>query len=685
MKRKRMLSAALLLALLVGCGSSAAQSSSGGASSQAVSGGKPESGSVSSAVGLKRGEAVSVTGDGGGFQLHSVGFSPDGAGWMLRDRYDAVTDTLRSQLLKTADDGATWSKAGDDSRTLDAVRFADSKEGWAISEEAGDTGTGQVRYAVLHTSDGGTGWSVQWGGGPVTSSSAPELWFGDAKNGFALAGGTLLKTADGGAHWSAVPLGAGNPAPQHMAFADAETGWLTAGQGNTLFVLHTADGGKSWTRQFQKQYEDGPIGSAGIDFLNAEEGWFLTSDLATWEGELYHTADGGAAWQAVGKIKCVRPTPEGLDFVDSQTGWIPLDVGAGPVAGGLSVTRDGGKTFQVLGQSPAPVYDQSQKITSAREVGFVTAQQGWAVGSDLNHGDYLLKTEDGGGTWEQVYPAPEPTEDLSFADAKTGFGLGELSDPGAILKAEDGGKSWTAVASFTGKYVTYRLSFVSASEGWLLAGKIGTADGALSALHTADGGKTWSETGPLPAISSPDCFRFFDPKNGVLADGGNALLYRTSDGGKTWQSSALQIDGNERTQFAFLSPADGWQIANRGNAGTPYKIELGRISADGTLQATAEVEQDASSYAFFFRDARTGMVLAEKPPFRADSRMELLTTADGGKTWDRHPLPTEISGDTLHLLKNQFSMQFADEAHGWILTGHGLMKTDDGGRTWAWN
>lgn len=677
-----MLSAALLLAFLVGCGSPAAQNSSGGASSRAESGGTPESGSASSAAGLKSGEAVSVAGDGGGFRLHSAGFSPDGAGWMLRDRYDAVAETTRSQLLKTADGGATWSKAGDDSRTLDAVRFADSKVGWAVSEEAGDAGTGQVRYAVLHTADGGANWSVQWGGGPTAPSSAPELWFPDAENGFALAGGTLLKTEDGGAHWSALPLGAGNPVPQHMAFIDPETGWLTAGQGNTLYVLHTADGGKTWARQFRKQYEDGPIGSAGIDFLNAKEGWFLTSDLATWEGELCHTADGGATWQAVGQIKSTRPTPEGLDFVDSKTGWIPLDVGAGPVAGGLSVTRDGGKTFQVVGRTSDSVSELAQKITSAREVGFATAQQGWAIGSDVNHGDYLLKTGDGGGTWTQVYPAPGPTQDISFTDAKTGFGLGELSDPGAVLKTADGGKSWQTVASFTGEYVTYRLSFTGAAEGWLLAGKIGTADGALTVLHTADGGKTWSGTGSLPAVSSPDYFRFFDPKNGVLADGGNALLYRTSDGGKTWQSGSLQADGSERPQFSFLSPAEGWEIDNLGSAGTPYKIELSRIPAGGAQPA--EVEQDASSYAFFFRDARTGMVLAEKPPFRPDSRMELLTTADGGKTWDRHPLPPGIDGDSLYLVRNQLPMQFTDEAHGWILTGHGLMRTEDGGRTWTW-
>lgn len=681
MKTISVVSAALLLALLVGCGSPAAQSSSGGESSGAGSGGKPESGAASPAVGLKSGEAVAVTGDGGGFQLHSAGFLPGGAGWMIRDRYDADTGTLRSQLLRTDDGGGTWSKAGDDGQTLDTVRFVDSKEGWAVSEESGDAGTGQVRYAVLHTSNGGASWGIQWGSGPI-SPSDPELWFRDAETGFALAGGTLLKTTDGGAHWSVLPLGEGDPVPQHMAFADGETGWVAAGKGNAVFVLHTADGGESWTRQLQKQYDEGPVGSVGIDFLNAQEGWFLTSDLSTWKGELYHTADGGATWQTAGQVASTRPTPGGLDFVDSQTGWIPLDVGAGPVAGGLSVTYDGGKTFQVLGRSPDPVYDRSQKITSAREVFFATAQQGWAIGSDVDHGDYLLRTADGGNTWTQAYPAPGPTQDISFVDARTGFGLGELSDPGAVLKTGDGGESWTAAASLTGSYLTERLSFVSASEGWLLAGKIGTADGTLAVLHTTDGGKTWGEIGPLPAISSPDYFRFFDPQNGVLADSGNSLLYRTSDGGKTWQSSALQTPAGGNAQFAFLSPEEGWAIGNPGSAGTPYRIELGRIPSDS--EAPASVEQDASSYGVVFLNGRSGMILAEKPPFRADSRLELLTTQDGGATWDRHPLPPGISGDTLHLIRNQLPMQFADEAHGWILTGHGLMRTGDGGRTWAW-
>ena len=227
------------------------------------------------------------------------------------------------------------------------------------------------------------------------------------------------------------------------------------GKDDEIIVLHTKDGGNNWNQQFEKTYSDsaGSMGSIGIDFTDSNTGWFLTSDLGTWNGELYGTTDGGSNWQVINQIKCNRPTPTSIHFISSSVGWIPLDVGAGPITGGLMYTCDGGKSFQVVGANPNSDYsDAAQKITSARDVDFVSGQQGWAIGLNTNHGDYLLRTKDGGATWTQVYPALLPTQDISFADGKTGFGLGALSDFGALLGSSDGGSSWQVVKSFAQDY-----------------------------------------------------------------------------------------------------------------------------------------------------------------------------------------------------------------------------------------
>jgi photosystem II stability/assembly factor-like uncharacterized protein len=75
-----------------------------------------------------------------------------------------------SQLLVTNDGGAHWSSVGTDSETLDRIKFVSLLEGWAISETGSaagsdsDTADKKVLYSVLHTTDAGADWSVQWEG-----------------------------------------------------------------------------------------------------------------------------------------------------------------------------------------------------------------------------------------------------------------------------------------------------------------------------------------------------------------------------------------------------------------------------------------------------------------------------------------------------------------------------------------
>lgn len=103
---------------------------------------------------------------------------------------------------------------------------------------------------------------------------------------------------------------------------------------NRLIVLHTIDGGKHWQQQFAKDFAVGPVGSVDIDFVNETSGWFLTSDLGTRVGDLYYTANAGRNWQKISQIGSARPTPTEVNFITPQVGWIPLDVGAGPISGG---------------------------------------------------------------------------------------------------------------------------------------------------------------------------------------------------------------------------------------------------------------------------------------------------------------------------------------------------------------
>jgi photosystem II stability/assembly factor-like uncharacterized protein len=247
----------------------------------------------------------------------------------------------------------------------------------------------------------------------------------------------------------------------------------------------------------------------------------------------------------------------------------------------------------------------------------------------------------------------------------------------------DGGSSWQTIKGFAQEYRPDKLSFIDSKTGWILASPIATNKTVI--LHTSDGGETWAELGNLPDYMEIEYFRFFDAENGlVISAGKDSAFYRTRDGGKTWESAPREIPANGIDQFAFISDLGGWEVCNPGDYKTPYDITISHMTDGAAWQEPTEVEPGAWSYALTFLSDQKAMMLVEEPPFKPESRMKLLVTADAGKTWEPHLLPEGVNGFTVVMLKNQLPMQFADDLHGWILSAYGLLATQDGGKTWAW-
>lgn len=373
---------------------------------QAKEGTPTEPGSKPEATGSEGGQVV-TQGKNPNLALHSLEFIDANTGWMVAEDRSSPSGQS-AQILRTPDGGAHWEKVGELKDTaVHRLEFVDRTTSWAVAESGGRGAGAQAgTIKILRTEDGGRTWEAQWEEKGASLPAGYDLWFQDAAQGLALVNGRLLATRDGGQHWLPLSFSVQGFVPQHLAFVSLTTGWVIgvapgqetraagADRGESLMVLRTTDGGRHWQQQFAQGYPEGLVGSIDICFLNATTGWFLTSNLATWAGELYYTANGGAEWQKINEIKCVRPTPTQVRFVTPEVGWLPLDVGAGPIAGGLLLTRDGGRTFN-------PVEDAGESV---REVAFVSPQQGWAVGTAPNYGDYLLRTTDGGRSWTRVFP-----------------------------------------------------------------------------------------------------------------------------------------------------------------------------------------------------------------------------------------------------------------------------------------
>ena len=90
----------------------------------------------------------------------------------------------------------------------------------------------------------------QWQPIPTpTTNLLRAVHFPDAQNGWAVgSGGTLLRSSDGGATWTAqsAALGAGTAELYGVHFASATVGWVVVVGG---FVKKTTNGGGTWSAQ----------------------------------------------------------------------------------------------------------------------------------------------------------------------------------------------------------------------------------------------------------------------------------------------------------------------------------------------------------------------------------------------------------------------------------------------------
>lgn len=180
------------------------------------------------------------------------------------------------------------------------------------------------------------------------------------------------------------------------------------------------------------------------------------------------------------------------------------------------------------------------------------ARLGWAVG----HDEVVVRTRDGGLTWQRVHNAPEhekPLLDVWFADARTGLGVGAY---GGLLATSDGGDTWTPRTVHGGD--DFHLNQIAAAA----AGTLFLAGEAGHLYRSDDKGATWQ---PLPSPYDGSFFGLLPMPDGVLlAFGLRGHLYRSPDGGRTWTPMAT---GTEETLTCALDLGAGRFVVG-GMAGT---------------------------------------------------------------------------------------------------------------------
>ena len=236
--------------------------------------------------------------------------------------------------------------------------------------------------------------------------------------------------------------------------------------------------------------------------------------------------------------------------------------------GHILVSADAGRSWR---QSPVPT-----RVTLT-SVFFVDDRQGWAAGHDTT----ILRTRDGGATWQTVYADPErdaPILDLWFHDPLRGLAVGAY---GLILVTNDGGDSWQdQELTVTGAHAaqTHALPDEAGTPGLDLhfnqlqatsAGQLYLAGEGGHLYRSADGGNSW-EPSPVPYTGSLFGTLPLDDRR-LLAFGLRGHLFYSADGGRRWE---VVETGTDATLNDAVRLRDG-RIALVGLAGA---VLVGRDS-----------------------------------------------------------------------------------------------------------
>ena len=477
------------------------------------------------------GQNLAATADGGQtwtvstLPLSYLGltFADPDHGWAVGFSISATSDGGKTWTTQNAPRSARYPDA---LLLLSAVAFTDANHGWAAGSWRRPAGGG-YGLASVATRDGGRTWIEQ--DVPGNGGEFYAVAFADAEHGWAAGFNGIVKTTDGGAHWTASE-GGGHGSISKMAAADSSHAWALTQGGR---ILATSDGGATWVSQ-----ATGPDDLRAAWFTDANHGWAVDGSLSSETGGLFVTGDGGVTWASTTLPTGTGPLRD-VAFADANHGWL---LGTD----GLLLTADGGRNWTGGSLPKGKSYSSFFAIDASRV---------WVAGQGV-----ILVSTDGGQNWTaQVADDPATFNRITFSDAQHGWAVGRKFSNRTFVPVlrvtADGGGTWTdAILPSSGFRSLVDESWADAGHGWLLAD-------SNRILATTDGGQTWMTQDP--GIGYLSSVRFVDANRGWAVGWGVAS---TTDGGAHWTAEPW-LTTDTLTALFFLNGGErGWAVGRNGAA-----------------------------------------------------------------------------------------------------------------------
>ncbi len=283
-------------------------------------------------------------------------------------------------------------------------------------------------------------------------------------------------------------------------------------------------------------------------------------------------------------------------------------------------TTDGGNTWERQGST-----DDVPNVHLGG-VSAVDANTAWVVGEPIDGYGTILRTTDGGNTWERQGSTDDVPNvsllEVSAVDAKTVWVVG---NNGTILHTIDGGNTWIKQTGGTVPVVLLQgLDTVDANTAWVTGVNI---DGYGTILRTTDGGNTWERQGStddvpnvhLLGVSAVDA-------NTAWVIGGDLTILRTTDGGNTWETQMSDPGvGLDANGVSGIDANTAWVVEDTDriyytvDGGESWTMQSPPVTGNYLLRVSAVDANTAWVVGIYFGPGNKGVI---------------LYTEDGGDTWE---------------------------------------------------